>query len=322
MGKAYDILNFIKWQTLARTPNGSITMRIYYGRKYNDVLTRDDNLYYVYWKDIKKSDLLKYLLGTFCTDNSDYKEFIEYLNKNFANGEVYEIKDLKNNVIKLMIPKEKDYKCFKAEFLDIIMPSLIDALVPQPFLEGPYEYGDVRIRSGANVLDLGANYGLFSALASSKGANVYAFEPTPSTFKEYLVPLSQVCDNLCVINKAVSDKTGNALFSINETSSCNSLLNADSSSQTVQVDTMSIDDFVSSMDFDHLDFIKADIEGAERLMLKGAQNTLREYAPDLAICYYHKLDDERVLTDLILSANPEYEISKAYKKIYAHSRKR
>ncbi len=109
MEKAYDILNFIKWQALARTPNGSITMRIYYGRKYDDALTSDDNLYYVYWKDIKKSDLLKYLLGTFCTDNSDYKEFIEYLNKNFVNGEVYEIKDLKNNVIKLMIPKEKDY---------------------------------------------------------------------------------------------------------------------------------------------------------------------------------------------------------------------
>lgn len=59
-----------------------------------------------------------------------------------------------------------------------------------------------------------------------------------------------------------------------------------------------------------VDSIKADIEGYERYMLMGAQETLRRFAPKLALCTYHLPDDPEVLSELILikQANPDYNI--------------
>ena len=104
-------------------------------------------------------------------------------------------------------------------------------------------------------------------------------------------------------------------------SSCNSLCDSNykvsNESNVYNVETITIDDFVSERNLGDVDFIKADIEGAERRMLIGAKKTLKELAPKLAICYYHNLDDLKVLRKLILDANPKYEIDVAYKKIYA-----
>ena len=69
---------------------------------------------------------------------------------------------------------------------------------------------------------------------------------------------------------------------------------------------------------ERVDFIKADIEGAERLMLKGAQETLRRFAPKLSICTYHLPDDKEVLEALIKQANPHYVIEHRWQKLYAH----
>ena len=66
-----------------------------------------------------------------------------------------------------------------------------------------------------------------------------------------------------------------------------------------------------------VDSIKADIEGYERYMLMGAQETLRRFAPKLALCTYHLPDDPEVLSELIKQANPDYNIVLKSKKLYA-----
>lgn len=84
------------------------------------------------------------------------------------------------------------------------------------------------------------------------------------------------------------------------------------------MDAVTVDKFVQDNGLQRVDFIKADIEGAERNMLMGAQKTLREYAPKLAICTYHLPDDKEVLTELILQANPDYVIEYQWEKLYAY----
>lgn len=315
-------VNFLKWQMLSRLPKGSIYERVIESIKNKD-LSVDNPFYYIYWLDLDYSPLKKFILGTFGTTNEDYYKFISWLER-FRINDFYYI-PFEDTFIKIPVPSFEDYKCFKAEFLDIIMPSFVgNGYFKQPFLEGPYEYGCVTLEEKDTVIDCGANYGLFSSLAAAKGCEVHAFEPTKRVFEEYLKRLASKEGRVLPINMAVSDKSGTQFFEIDpQNTSCNHLIDEGSilTERAAQVRTTSIDDYAN----DHLstvDFIKADIEGAERLMLDGAREVLKEYAPKLAICYYHKLDDLRVLTKKILEANPHYEIDVEYRKIYAHDPRR
>jgi methyltransferase, FkbM family len=85
--------------------------------------------------------------------------------------------------------------------------------------------------------------------------------------------------------------------------------------ETIHITT--IDSFVEENNLQSVDFIKADIEGFERYMLLGAKETLRRYAPKLAICTYHSLEDPHLLKQIILDANPNYIIVQKRKKLYA-----
>jgi len=67
-----------------------------------------------------------------------------------------------------------------------------------------------------------------------------------------------------------------------------------------------------------VNFIKADIEGFERHMLQGAQNLLKNQKPVLSLCTYHLKDDPIVMKELILKANPEYEIIQRRTKMFAY----
>jgi len=76
----------------------------------------------------------------------------------------------------------------------------------------------------------------------------------------------------------------------------------------IEVRTTTLDNFVHENNLQKVDFIKADIEGAERIMLKGARQVLRDFSPKLSICTYHFPDDPQVLRELTLDANPNYVI--------------
>jgi hypothetical protein len=59
---------------------------------------------------------------------------------------------------------------------------------------------------------------------------------------------------------------------------------------------------------DEVDFIKMDIEGAEQDAIEGAQNTIKNYTPLLAICIYHKAQDWYKVPQKVLEINPNYTI--------------
>ena len=143
------------------------------------------------------------------------------------------------------------------------------------------------------------------------------FEPTSNTYAVLLKTAS-----LNGINKIFPQKRGlgndnkEVLLSLSENSGGNSI-SLQRSDKTERIEIVTIDSFVFNNKLDRVDFIKADIEGAEREMLRGARSTLRKYAPKLAICTYHKPDDPIVLENIILESNPKYTIVHIGKKLFA-----
>ena len=74
----------------------------------------------------------------------------------------------------------------------------------------------------------------------------------------------------------------------------------------VDIDCISIDDFVIENKIDKIDFITLDTEGAEKDILMGAVNTIKRFKPKLAICLYHSTADFFEIPILINKINDKY----------------
>ena len=70
-----------------------------------------------------------------------------------------------------------------------------------------------------------------------------------------------------------------------------------------QIKIVKLDDFLKD---ENVSFIKADVEGSEMSMLRGAADIIRTKKPLLAICLYHKLSDYYEIPLFIKSLVPEY----------------
>lgn len=187
--------------------------------------------------------------------------------------------------------------------------------------EGTYEKGEVRVQRGDIVIDAGANYGFFTAFACKRGGTVHAFEPIKSTsdlLRENIV-INGIEDNVKIVEKALGAKSQQIemILCDENLAASTSVQDMNVSGKKVVVDSISLDEYASSYGLSRVDFIKADIEGAERDLLLGAKAILRKYKPKLAICTYHLPDDKEVLSKLILEANPEYKICYSSRKLFA-----
>ncbi|WP_432738811.1 FkbM family methyltransferase [Maridesulfovibrio sp. FT414] len=185
--------------------------------------------------------------------------------------------------------------------------------------EGGYEAGEVKFGSGDVIIDAGANVGIFSASASRTGARVYAFEPIPEAYA-YLEQAARLNAGIEPVCKALGSEKGILRFAYSPNkelaaSSCVLDLNSD---DYIEVQATSLDEWAEENGIRKIDFLKADIEGAERFMLQGARRVLKKMAPKLSICIYHLPDDKEVLTKLVLEANSDYVLSYNKHKMFGY----
>lgn len=204
-------------------------------------------------------------------------------------------------------------------FEDCYRESLINPLF-EIFPDGPYglvnDDVNVTVESGDVVIDAGAYVGDFAAYASAKGAVTYAFEPTKNTF-ETLRQTASLNRNVFPVNSGLGQKKEKLNLVVHDMISEGNHFSAQNLPNSVQAQVTTIDDFVMEHDLQKVDFIKADIEGFERYMLLGAKETLRKFAPKLAICTYHKPDDPQVLERIIKESNPNYKVVQKQSKLFA-----
>ena len=67
-----------------------------------------------------------------------------------------------------------------------------------------------------------------------------------------------------------------------------------------------LDSFVEKESLDSVDFLKLDVKGYKTQVLEGARNVLNKYQPKLTISAYYHFHDMFVLSELILTINPNY----------------
>ncbi|WP_446897224.1 FkbM family methyltransferase [Clostridium sp. LBM24168] len=251
-----------------------------------------------------------------------FLESVYYTNYFKENG-IDISKDVLNiNGFKMINPfiKKVDYMLASLfELGDIMLPEIMsdDSKID----EGNYEYGDVTLNENDIVFDCGANIGLFSAVSAFKKCRVYAFEPFPKT-QNYLKEMIDLYPGQIYISKyALSNYIGYSNFNIlSDYIGGNSMLDIELNSKdyVIKVETITIDKFIEENNIEKLDFIKADIEGAERYMLMGARKSIKEFKPKISICTYHLKDDPEVLEKIIKEIEPKYVIEHKWKKLYAH----
>jgi len=135
------------------------------------------------------------------------------------------------------------------------------------------------------VVDVGANVGLLTRhFCRSVGARgrVFAFEPDPLIF-EYLEFNTRSFKNKELAQCAISDNHEPALLHLNlNNGSSNSLLNRNSSEESVSVSCISLDEFLKKHGDLVADIIKIDVEGAELNVLRGMRQTI-ERLPQLKV---------------------------------------
>jgi len=163
----------------------------------------------------------------------------------------------------------------------------LDFSVSQPLASGSYEphlraFYEARLKPGMTFIDVGANIGLYSMLAADlvgEHGRVISFEPNSENCR--LILLSAIKNrfkNVALFPLALSDTIGHTFFAT-FLGSNGGMLPSDESvlndPNCTVVPTMRMDDFVH----ERVDVIKIDVEGAEGLVVRGAQKLIEQYRP-------------------------------------------
>ena len=126
---------------------------------------------------------------------------------------------------------------------------------------------------GDTVFDIGAGNGaeiqIFSKLIGSRG-KVYAIEADPSAFRRMgkLIDLLQI-KNVQTLNFAISDKGGYLYLTQDGLEGVSNRVVKEKFNNEIKVKAITLDELVKNYSIDKVDFLKMNIEGAEKLALEG-----------------------------------------------------
>lgn len=174
-----------------------------------------------------------------------------------------------------------------------------------------YEPRGHEVREGDIVLDCGANIGMFTRKALSRGAKlVVAVEPAPQTVNALRRNLATEIQQgrVIVYAKGVWNEDAELeLSQHDQNAGTNSVVAPRGSSvPKVRVPLTTIDKIVAELKLPRVDFIKMDIEGSEKRALKGAENSIRRFRPRLSVSTEHLDDDFTAIPALVNSIEPGY----------------
>lgn len=113
-----------------------------------------------------------------------------------------------------------------------------------------------------------------------ENGHVYAFEPGERELKllRHNIAINHL-SNVTIVESAVSNIKSEAKFAISVDGAMNSLLETNHPLQKIQewqtVNVTTLDDIVQDLNLKKVNFVKIDVEGAEKQVFEGAKNLLK-----------------------------------------------
>lgn len=150
------------------------------------------------------------------------------------------------------------------------------------------------------IFDVGANDGSWSKRLSKlfPKAHFYCFEPIPEINERLRGNLEAVQSSIEQV--ALGDVAGVKEFYIYESSDYSGFSensDAETGYRIIEIDVITIDDYISRKGISKIEFIKIDVEGHEQLVIEGASKSLRDGAINWILCEFRAHDSS--LQDLV-----------------------
>jgi hypothetical protein len=147
-----------------------------------------------------------------------------------------------------------------------------------------YETPDFCVKDGDVIADIGAAEGIWALTYAEKAAKIYLFECEALWINALEKTFEPWKEKVVMINKYISNVTDK--------------------------NKITLDEFLCGQP---INFIKADIEGAEIQLLEGAKNVLtNQNNLKFLLCAYHRKNDEVRLKELLEKYGFQTEYSKGY----------
>jgi len=157
------------------------------------------------------------------------------------------------------------------------------------WFEYEMEFWRNELQPGMTVIDVGANVGVYTFSAArcvGSTGKVIAVEP----FKFCVECLNETCrvNDLSwvkVYEAAASDRPGNVLLTVENSSVFNQVLAVDDpqaeSDKVQKVASITLDSLIDKENLTQLDWLKIDAEGHEMQVLQGSDRLLKEFTPKI-----------------------------------------
>jgi hypothetical protein len=251
----------------------------------------------------KKWEIINYLKKNFNEEDFDEKkEIVAYLKENhltlypykFTNNynkeDIIVYSDESANMKYVLEDNKRLY--FKRSMSEEQIKSSYNLFrMEQKDVNCPHKYENQKfyVKPGDVVVDAGVAEGNFALSVVEKAKKLYLFEGDKEWKEALEMTFAPWKDKVEIISKFISDSD--------------------------DVDYVTLDTYFSGEGV--IDFLKADIEGFEPQLLKGAKNILSKEKPmKLVLCTYHRHNDAEILNTMLAEYGFKTEFSKGYMIFY------
>lgn len=235
-------------------------------------------------------------------NNISFKELIHFLLKPRIN------KIAQQHIEKIELNEDYEVK-FKTLQNKLYWPqnfsvNRLDQVVAETFDPNDwhfYQKEKTTIEEGEILLDIGTAEGLFPLTVVDVCGHIYMVEPSTTFNKCLNKTFSNHLHKVTIFNTAIGNEDG--MITFNE-DSLDGMISDSDSVDCVQMSIHKVDSLFKNGE--KITYLKADIEGFEAEMLKGAEQTIKKNKPKIAITTYHTQNDPNEIISLIKGFVPEY----------------